>query len=83
MECQWNCATSQNNRILLFEKERQHFFFFQETHLSAIESERSGWVWDGLTFSSTYSSRSRGVSSLIDKVPFKSTEMATGPNGCF
>lgn len=70
--CSWNVGGIHNpikrKKILSFlKKEHVHTALLQETHLSANEHSKLKCDWVGQVFSSSFTSKSRGVAILINK----------------
>lgn len=66
----WNISgcnhVIKRKKILIYLKQnKSDIAMLQETHLSAEESEILKWGWIGQVYSSTFNTRSRGVTILI------------------
>ena len=85
--CSWNVGGIHNpikrKKILSFlKKERVHIALLQETHLSANEHSKLKRDWVGQVFSSSFTSKSRGVAILINKrLPLSDVQTISDKSG--
>lgn len=85
--CSWNVGGIHNpikrKKILSFlKKEGAHIALLQETHLSANEHSKLKRDWVGQVFSSSFTSKSRGVAILINKhLPLSDVQTISDKSG--
>ncbi len=70
-------------KILSFlKKEHVHIALLQETYMSTNEHLKLKWDWVGQVFSSSFTSKSRGVAILINKyIPLSDVQVISDKSG--